>query len=302
MVAAEPSLLPHLFELDQPRMHLIALALAHLDAQALPEFGTALVRASASEILQHVLGRTPVGVRRALGRLPPTVLRRNSYRCLVELLDDPKIGKVLRHPPDTALTDSTIELLYQVPAPLRPVVIAVVNSVPGLDNFADGLRLLASRDAGATFDAMVADLAAQSQPGQFIARLKDLVAALPLPQTMPPAQIGMAHRLDTTAEVCAIAKSWKNCLADYMGDIDAGACAIYLWDDAIRAVACQVTRHGRLGWFLGDVLGPENADPAPHLLQQVRSAFARADIPDRSAAYAIECILELDCIPRSARR
>jgi hypothetical protein len=60
----------------------------------------------------------------------------------------------------------------------------------------------------------------------------------------------------------------------------------------------------RLGQFAfsRDVLGPENVDPAPHLLQQVRSAFARADIPDRSAAHAIECILELDCKPRSARR
>jgi hypothetical protein len=31
--------------------------------------------------------------------------------------------------------------------------------------------------------------------------------------------------------------------------------------------ACQVTRHGRLGWFLSEVLGPENVELAPHQLQ-----------------------------------
>jgi hypothetical protein len=294
IIAAEPGLLPHLFELDRRRMHLIALAFAHLDTRSLSEFGPVLIRASVHEVLQHVLGRSPVGVKGALRRLPHTVLSQQSYRHLVELLDDPEIARVLRHHAKTTITDATIELLYEVPSPLRPIVVAVLGIVHRLDNFAEGLRLLASRGAAPSFDEMVADLAAQSQPGQFIGRLKDLVAGLPLPQTMPPAQIGLARRLDGTAEVCALAKSWKNCLAQYTDGIDAGACAIYLWEDATMPVACQVTRHGRLGWFLGEVLGPQNVDPSPDLLQRVRSAFADADIPQRSAAYAIECILELD--------
>jgi hypothetical protein len=185
IVAAEPDLLPYLFELDRQRMHLIALALAHLDAQALPEFARLLVRASVREILQHVLGRSsPVGVRGALRRLPHSVLRQQSYRHLVELLDDPEIARVLRHPAKTAITDSTIELLYEIPASLRPIVITVLNFVHRLDNLADGLRLLASRGAAASFDAIVADLAAQSQPRQFIGRLKDLVAGLALIRTL----------------------------------------------------------------------------------------------------------------------
>jgi hypothetical protein len=47
MVHAEPKLLSALFELAQPRMHLIALALAHLGPQVPPEIGLLLTRGSA---------------------------------------------------------------------------------------------------------------------------------------------------------------------------------------------------------------------------------------------------------------
>jgi hypothetical protein len=214
-------------------MHVIALALAHLDGEALLQVGPILLRTSAREILERVLGRSPVGIKRVLGRLPLAVLTPQSYRRLVELLDHPETAKVLPHLADSEITDSTIRLLHEVPASLRSAVVAVLG-VHTLDNLPDGLRLLASRGAAPSFDALVADLAGQSQPGQFIARLKHLVAALPLPQTLPPAQIGKARRLDATAEVCALAKRWSNCPADYTGQIDAGAYAIYLWEDATR--------------------------------------------------------------------
>ena len=43
MVQAEPSLLADLFGISRPRMHLIALALAHLDTTVPPEIGPLLV-------------------------------------------------------------------------------------------------------------------------------------------------------------------------------------------------------------------------------------------------------------------
>ena len=57
-----------------------------------------------------------------------------------------------------------------------------------------GLRWLASRGAAASFDALVADLAAQAQPGQFVARLNKLVSELPLPQTLPSAAFSASAR------------------------------------------------------------------------------------------------------------
>jgi hypothetical protein len=40
MVDSEPGLWVHIFELDRPRMHLIALALAHLDCELTPELAS----------------------------------------------------------------------------------------------------------------------------------------------------------------------------------------------------------------------------------------------------------------------
>lgn len=70
MAAAEPKLLADLFELDRWRMHAIALALAHIDGDVSPQFGLFLARASAREIVDRVLGRRPMGIKRILRRLP----------------------------------------------------------------------------------------------------------------------------------------------------------------------------------------------------------------------------------------
>ena len=214
-----------------------------------------------------------------------------SYRQLIELLIEPQTAKLLHHLRETTISDSTIRLLSEVPAPLRSVVVALVKFIHRLDHLADGLRLVAARGAAPSFNALVADLAARSQPAQFVARMKQLVAALPLPEMLPPTQIGKARRLDRTEDVRILAKRWKNCLATYGYQIDAGACAIYLWDEADAPAIYQVTRQGRLGWFLGEVKGPQNVDIEPDRLATIEAAFADVGIPQQSLVFPIECIL-----------
>jgi hypothetical protein len=116
MAAAEPSLLPDLFTISQARMHLIALALAHLDTQVPPDIGL-FARRSSRKVLDRVLGHAPAGIERALHRLPVAVLNRQNYRRLVNLLDDPESAKVLHHA--AKISDSTIRVLYEMPGPLR---------------------------------------------------------------------------------------------------------------------------------------------------------------------------------------
>src|ERR1700731_509505 len=70
MAAAEPAILPHLFALDRPRMHLIALCLAHTSGDLSPEFARVLVRGSLRTILLRVLGRSPDGVWGICRKLP----------------------------------------------------------------------------------------------------------------------------------------------------------------------------------------------------------------------------------------
>jgi hypothetical protein len=60
MMRADHSLFADLFAIDGSRMHLIALAVAHLNLPVPPEIGPLLLRASARQVLNQVLGQPPV--------------------------------------------------------------------------------------------------------------------------------------------------------------------------------------------------------------------------------------------------
>ena len=109
MVHAEPTMLAGLFEMSQAPMHLIALALAHLDTQVPPDIGLFLARRSSRKVLDQGLGHAPAGIERALHRLPVAVVNRRNYRRLVNLLDDPESAKVLHHA--AKISNSTIRVL-----------------------------------------------------------------------------------------------------------------------------------------------------------------------------------------------
>jgi hypothetical protein len=297
LVQADPELLKHVFEIDRTRMHVIALALAHLDSNPAPHLAPVLFRASIHEVLHRVLGRAPPGIKRVLRRLPFSVLSREAYLSLIELLVDPRSAKLLHHLDKTEITDATVRVLRDIPAVLRPVLarlVRFIEKIERLEHLPDGLRWLTSRGAAESFDALVADLATQAQPGQFVARLNKLISELPLPQTLPSAQIGLARRIDATADICALAEKFKNCLANLVSQIDAGACAVYQWDDPTALAVCLVTRQGRLGWSLSEALGPENAKLDRKQLQKITTAFAEAGIPQYSAIRSLKCILESD--------
>ena len=299
-IAADPALLADLFRLDRARVHLIGLALAHAEAGAAPEFGRLFLRGSLREVLTRTLGRCPAGMRRALSRMPFKVLAAESYRRLAELLVDEASAKLLFHAHH--IDDSTIKLLYDLPAVLRrPALLALEGWFHGLEGLADGLRFLAMRGVAPTFEALVHELASTSQPEQFVAKLKQMVNRLPLPETMPPAKIGRSRRLDCPDEVESLAKRWRNCLANYVGSINGGECAVYLWEEADHPAACLARRHGRFGWLLDDVKGPRNADVEPKRLESICKAFAEHGIPRSSVVQAVENIFEHGSMRRRRR-
>jgi hypothetical protein len=112
---------------------------------------------------------------------------------------------------------------------------------------------------------------------------------LPLPATFPPVEIGGFRRLDAVAEIRDLAKTWQNCLADYVFNVNDGTSAIYLADQ-LEAV-CFLARHGRMGWFLLQTKGPKNATIELDQLAQIHDAFAAAGIQPSSMIEAIKCIV-----------
>jgi hypothetical protein len=290
MLEANPSLYPALFTLDRPRMHLIALALAHWPGEIDPPFAHLFMLGSAPMVLDAVFGRCPAGLKRALGHLTVGVLPRASYRQLIELLAEPATAKLIYH--RDSLEAEYLGLLHSIPAPLRRIAArAADDNLIRPEGFVDGLRFLAARGAAPSFDALVADLAAIRQPAQFVARIGKLVQQLPLPESMPPAMVGRARRLDGVAEICRLAKRWKNCLAGgYLDAVNDGRAAVYFWPHPQAPAACVVTRHGRLGWALEDAKGPENADLPAVRLAEIHRAFAAVGMPKDSALAAVEDI------------
>jgi hypothetical protein len=236
------------------------------------------------------VGNRPVGIDRVLSHLPPKVLTAESYRNLVDLLNDPVTAKFLHH--TASITDLKITSLHRLPAALRSVAIMSMFSPFGrMFLFVDGRRFLASR-TGLPFESLANQLGALDQPDQVAAKITQLVDGLPLPDTLPPIEIGGFRRLDAVAEIRDLAKNWQNCLADCLFNVNEGTSAIYLSDH--RQAVCFLCRHGRMGWFLLQAKGPKNAAIEPHQLAQIHAAFADAGIPQSSMIEAIKSIIKTD--------
>lgn len=134
------------------------------------------------------------------------------------------------------------------------------------------------------------------------AYVEKLVESLPLPAGLPPVQVGPARRLDNTAEIRELAKQWRNCLEDeYLSLIDKGTCCVYFWDDPDIPAIFSVKRFGRLGWFLEDVKGPQNASLPCQRFSRLRKAFANIGVPQVNVAHSIEAIVDLNDDARRRR-
>jgi hypothetical protein len=285
-IEVEPRLVELLFDLDHARMHLTALALAHMNGDVTPDLALILLQESRKAILKLSVGHRPVGIGRALRRLPPKVLAAEIYRKLVDLLNDPVTAKFLHH--TASITDLLITGIHRLPAGLRTAAImAMFNRIDGMIWFVDGLRVLASR-AGLRFDTLAHQIGALDQPDQVAAKIRQVVNSLPL----PPAEIEGFRRLDTVSEIRELAKNWRNCLAGYLFSVNDGTSAIYL-SEQLEAV-CSVGRHGRMGWFLLQTKGPRNADIEPDQLPQIHAAFADAGIPEAAMIDPIKSIIQTD--------
>jgi hypothetical protein len=274
MMEAEPTLYPALFRMDRTRLHLLALAVAHGSDRS-GSLLRLLFEAPPGEVLDAILQRRPVGLLGALNRLPPRVLLSESYRRLVDLLDDRSGAKLICHA--ETINDATIDLLYGVPGPLRrAVAMASLEFFTKLEGISDGLQFLVSRGAAPSFDALVSDLASVRHPRHLLRRIQNLVETLALPEFIPPAMLPGAYRIDSVAEILRLAKFWKNCLALHVDAVNDGGAAIYYWPDASTPAVCMVLRYGRLGWFLKEAKGQGNAELPSRQLTEIHQAFATA--------------------------
>jgi len=285
----DSQLLAALVGLELYRVHLLAMALAHIRGEPSSQRVASFITQSDDAILEQALGRRQIGISRALRALPGAVLSRESYRLLVTLLADPATAKFLHHCP--SVNEPLIDALAALPSPLRqPAIFKLFDRIEGMDWFVEGLKFLSAR-CGMPFDKLIADLAALNQTDQVVARITRLVDGLPLVEGLPKPKIGSFHRVDSLSEIRLIATGWRNCLAEYLYAVNECTGAIYLSADDHSPAVAFLVRIDRLGWTVRQIKGPRNVDIKPIKATEHREAFRNAGIPMAYEVSALKSIL-----------
>lgn len=299
IVATKPHLLVDLLAIDCQRMHLIALALANLESEITPELAELLMRGSVRAVMERIPTSDPDSMERVFARrFPSSVLERKNYQRLVPLLADSNASSFLQNV--DFVSDFIVSTLHGLPPVLRNTcVINALDPVELEHGFADGLRFLVSRGAAPSFEALVSELAAISEEDRLVSRISELVETLPLPTEIPPPHIQKARRLDAPAEIRSLSETWNNGAAGYIGEINAGTCALYLWEDGDFSASCLVTRYERLGWFLNELRGPGDSEIDGRQRAQICSAFDQAGLPSSHTVAAIAAMSRIAEIRKS---
>jgi hypothetical protein len=264
-----------------------------------PELAELLMRGSVRSVVEHIPMLDPSIIEQVLGRyFPSSVLERKSYRRLVALTGDDNASRFLQN--TDYVSDLIINTLHGLPPLLRSA--SVINALDPVEleyGFADGLRFLVSRGAAPSFEALVSELASISEEERLCSRIAELVETLPLPTEFPAPQIQKARRVDTPTEIRSLSKTWGIDRADHIQGINAGTCALYLWEDDDFKASCAVTRCERLGWFLNEIRGPGNSAIDDRQRAQVRSAFDQAGFPSTHTIAAILAMSRIANIRKS---
>jgi hypothetical protein len=208
---------------------------------------------------------------------------------LIAILNDKAIANHLHH--RQAITEPLITALAGLPPALRrPAIFKLFDDIDGMDRFVAGLKFLSDR-AGVAFDTLLEDLGTLDQTEQVRAKIADLAHRLPLPDRLPAQQIGTFNRVDDPDQIRALAKSWHNCLGEYVHEVNEGTSLIYQSKEHEQPTAALLARVNRLGWALVDIKGPKNVDIHPEAASRHHQTFARAGIPPLPDVAAIRSLL-----------
>jgi hypothetical protein len=278
MARREPGLASLLLGLDRPQIHLLGFALAHdLDGRA-PHLVTAAVGASTRSVLRSFRQEAVKGLARVLRLLPDEPMSQEDYRLLASVLSDPVSASILHH--WQSVNSSLLHALGSLPAELRtrPVIAALDGMPEGPRLLIEWIGLVAGR-RGDPSDHRIRELVSKATSKAGLrACTTTLVDDLPLPDGLPPEMIGESRRVDSPKELHRLGMKYRNCLRTRIDDVNAARSLFYVWDAADPGVICEVVRANRYGWLLGDCLGPNDEEPKPDVLEQIRASFREAGI------------------------
>jgi len=235
-----------------PRRHLVCLAFAlERDVVGVVE---PVMRGRLREAIRIVLGRSPPGLERALGRLGETAWTAGAYRKLVELLADPRAAKLLRHA--ETIDAGAVARLDRLPEPMRRALgLAGLITDDAASAVTEAAGAIARRSGAAVAEAATARWAeAETEAALFEAVREDLY-----PEPPPPPFEGTARLrpLTTKAALRDAARRYDNCLATRVTHAVGGFSAYYEWTGNPGAIV-EISRDAIFGWRLEEAKGPNN--------------------------------------------
>jgi hypothetical protein len=288
LATAEPRLLSHLTDLDQVRLHAMALYLAYRDAGPLGEDDAAFLACARSrDIIEKATGRAPSHLLGLLRRLPPCVLEREPYKGLVAIAaDEPFARVIMRH---SVLSSTKIAKIIQVPASLRsaPLLSALYVDVSRLAAVAEVCDWFERRwNIEAARHYLRAD--SLSQVRQLTL---DLVRSLPAIPAFPPRTVGAARILESAKDLQRAGRAGKNCLGYVTRELKLNVAAFYVWHDDEEPIYIRVSKPYGLGWFLSQMMLAENRAPRTERVALVEQAFGLAGIDKETVSDALALLL-----------
>ena len=273
-----PGLALQLLTVPKQRLHFVAFVLAMTAPPVSADLARQAVSLPAKEVLGH-LGLSELrGVRRVLGHIYGPVLDRHRYQEIATLLAEPNTAQVLHHVSE--VTPELLTNLSTLPLTLRSHVIAdAIGHIPNAAaHLVEWTEIVAARLAKLSVRDVQETVGDSCSFVDLKRRLTRLLDALPALEAPPPRVVHHAIRIDAPSAIRQLGKQFTNCLDSFVdAEID-GCNHIYHWRKGHAEAACEVTRVGNLGWFLGSHLGPENMELEADVTVTIRAEFRDAGI------------------------
>jgi hypothetical protein len=280
LMAADPGLADFVARQDKAGIHFLALAVSHHlpDRRAgLRDMAVLLRTLERAKLLRRILGRRPPpGLTGVLGKLGAAPMPAESYRRLVELLDEPAARKALTHA--RRITRTTLDGLAHLPPALRMLRLAAIAGKP-LDRERLDYALAAVRRNRPDLDdtALRASLKAVKDADDVHRWLDHLLTRLPF-ATPPWEGDGQLRPVRNRRELKEVAGRFRNCLAGHhMLDAVLGRKFFYVWEGGEPCVV-EVSPDDLVGWRIGEIEGVDNTAPGPETRARVVTRLARHGI------------------------
>lgn len=247
--------------------HLVYLVIEvrEWDVAREPEkFGELLSTTPAQCILRQTLGNAPNGLLQSLKKLRKHPLPTGQYRAFSELFDDRRSAKIIQHL--RAISPDKIEVLLGLPRDVHFSGLIKCIETPGDAYFIRFVfQLLQQLVSRCELEAMAAALKNVSQLDA-VGKWADRCFAQVTFPFAPWEGNDSLRPIVSFAELEVMARTFDNCVKDYLLPVLAGDSYFYEWTGGLPAIV-RIRNNQRFGWIVTEIQGMKNREDFPYLVR-----------------------------------